>query len=236
MNCEVKINCNIGNIDKIFQISDIHLRHYKRHKEYFEVFQELYEQINLHFDSSSIIVISGDIIHTKNHLVPEQIMMFADFLTSLADIGPTVIFAGNHDAMLNNRQRLDSITPTVKALNNPNIFYLKKSGLYEMGENIIFSNMSVFDPISEYIRADSINSHNRKKIALYHGVVEDAITDGGYRFKGGNVSKNFFDGFDMVLLGDIHAIQTIQKYEIETMEIDKSELELYLKAGWEIKI
>jgi len=40
----------------------------------------------------------------------------------------------------------------------------------------------------------------------------------------------------MVLLGDIHAIQTIQKYEIETMEIDKSELELYLKAGWEIKI
>ena len=46
--------------------------------------------------------------------------MAADFLESLANIAPTHIILGNHDLILSNKNRLDSVTPVVEALANPN--------------------------------------------------------------------------------------------------------------------
>ena len=37
-----KLNTTITHIDKIFHISDIHIRTLKRHKEYTEVFENLF--------------------------------------------------------------------------------------------------------------------------------------------------------------------------------------------------
>ena len=206
-----KLNCNIRNINKILQISDIHIRHFKRHQEYLDTFQNLYKEIKYIIDNESIILISGDIVHTKQQLVPEQIDIMSDFLNNLSNIGPTIIIAGNHDCLLNNMQRMDAISPIVKILNHPNLFYLKDTGLYEIGDNVIFSNMSVFDKVENYILAKDMPKTDREKIALYHGIINGAFTDTGYQLKSDKVGTDLFDGFDMALIGDIHAHQIVQK-------------------------
>ena len=39
---------------------------------------------------------------------------------------PLIIIAGNHDANLNNAQRMDALTPIVNALDHPNLLYIKE--------------------------------------------------------------------------------------------------------------
>ena len=230
-----KLNSNIIHVKTIFQISDVHIRHFKRHDDYLQVFENLYSILKSKFDSNSIIVISGDILHNKQQLVPEQIQVMSNFLEALSDIGPTVIFPGNHDANINNLNRLDSITPIINILKKSNIFYLKNSGLYEFADNIIFSNMSVFDSVESYILSNDIPHNDRKKIALYHGTINGAFTDTKYQLKTSKIMQSMFDGFDFVLLGDIHAQQIIQKRKIENLEIDELEETEYIKDGWKIK-
>jgi DNA repair exonuclease SbcCD nuclease subunit len=43
-----------------------------------------------------------------------------------------------------------------------------------------------------------------------------------------------FNGFDMVLMGDIHRRQVLQEYGEEYIEVDESEVSEFLKKGWQI--
>ena len=71
-----KLNTTITSIDKIFHISDIHIRTLKRHKEYEEVFENLFLHIAQHATNQSICVLTGDIVHSKLDMSPELINMF----------------------------------------------------------------------------------------------------------------------------------------------------------------
>jgi len=111
----IELTINIKKIERIFHISDIHIRLYNRQKEYQDVFQKLYDYIKQNSSTQrEIIVITGDLLHSKNNLSPESILITQDFLINLAAICPTFLIAGNHDAMLTNQQREDSITATRK--------------------------------------------------------------------------------------------------------------------------
>jgi DNA repair exonuclease SbcCD nuclease subunit len=162
-----------------------------------------------------------------------MIILLSDFLNNLADIGPTLVIAGNHDANLNNPDRMDAIYPIIENLKHKNLIYLKHSGLYKMA-NITFSVMGVFEKKEKYKRADAI-SDNSTKIAIYHGPVNNSITDTGHVIVNDKMEISFFDGFDIVLLGDIHKRQNLQEYEIEVMMIDDSELDDYLEKGWQLE-
>ncbi len=70
-----KIDIGIDKIDKIFHVSDIHIRTLKRHKEYREVFQNMFDHINCHSTENSIAVVTGDIVHSKLDMSPELIQM-----------------------------------------------------------------------------------------------------------------------------------------------------------------
>ena len=98
-----------------------------RHKEYQEVFETLYTQLKSFPDlDKSIIVITGDILHSKTELLPECIELTRMFLTSLSEITTTVIMAGNHDLNVNNQDRLDGLTPIVNGIpKSKPLFYLK---------------------------------------------------------------------------------------------------------------
>ena len=73
---EIKtLKTNINSIDKIFHVSDIHIRTLKRHKEYQEVFDTLFLHIAQHATNSSICVVTGDIVHSKLDMSPELINM-----------------------------------------------------------------------------------------------------------------------------------------------------------------
>jgi DNA repair exonuclease SbcCD ATPase subunit len=196
-------------IKKIYHIADVHCRNYKRHDEYNAVFKKLFAYLKKSINQKnkdSLIYLAGDIVHSKNDMSPELIQIVSSFLKSCADIAPTVLITGNHDANLNNDSRLDALTPIVKALNHSNLMYYKDSGLYKF-ENITFSVFSVFGKTDAWITADEIENDDTIKIALHHGAVSSAITDLNYSISNDHVTPKIFKGFDLALLGDIHRTQ-----------------------------
>ena len=62
-----------------------------------------------------------------------------------------------------------------------------------------------FEEADSYVKAKDYDS--KTKIALYHGSVFGSQTDFGFILPNSDIDKDIFDGFDMVLLGDIHKRQ-----------------------------
>jgi DNA repair exonuclease SbcCD nuclease subunit len=165
------------------------------------VFSHLYDYISTTKTDDSIIVLCGDIVHAKTDMTPEVIEMTQTFLKSLSDMLPTILIPGNHDANLNNPHRLDALSPIVNALGHPNLHYLKDDGVWKMG-GISFSHSSVFGESKEIIPSEEV--HGDYKIALYHAPVDKVKTEYGFQLENKNVKVDSFDGYDLVLLGDIH--------------------------------
>ena len=129
----MQVNLEFDKVEKILHVADVHIRNYKRHKEYKQVFRKLYKAARS-LPKNSLIYVAGDIVHTKTDISPELVSMVSEFLNNLAKIRPTVIIAGNHDANLNNPNRMDSLTPIVENLNNDNLHYLRDSGIYSFAD------------------------------------------------------------------------------------------------------
>jgi DNA repair exonuclease SbcCD ATPase subunit len=196
-------------IKKIHHLSDIQIRLLKRHKEYRQVLDRLCTQLLADKDDS-LIVISGDIIHTKTELSPELVDMTHDFLLNVSNIAPTIVMLGNHDCNLNNKERMDSLQPIIKGIDSKNLYYFKNSEVFKFG-NLNISIMGVYETQKEYAIANKLP--DGIKVAIYHGTVNNSVTDLGYEFRGGDMRLEFFSGFDMVLLGDIHKMQRLQTYD-----------------------
>jgi len=197
------IKLPIDKVDRIYHLSDIHIRNVKRHKEYRSVFEKVYKEIDKNKENS-VIYLGGDIVHAKLDMSPELIDLTSEFFTELANLCPLLVLPGNHDCNLNNKHRLDALSPIIRALDNPNIHYIKDSGVYQVGD-VGFSVMSVFEEPDSYVKAKDYDS--KTKIALYHGSVFGSQTDFGFILPNSDIDKDIFDGFDMVLLGDIHKRQ-----------------------------
>lgn len=200
--------------DKIFHISDIHIRPLKRHTEYQEVFNNLYDFLEKK-TGKNIIAITGDIIHEKDNLKPETIVLCRSFIKKLSEYGTVIIITGNHDMLENNTNRLDTLTAIFDDLDN-NVHYLVKSGAYQFG-NIIFSVSSLVD--KKFIKRNQLVNTNSLPIAsLYHGTISGCVNDFGYVIEDSNQSSSRFrkisdfDGYDMVLLGDIHKHQYLKPH------------------------
>ena len=192
----------------IHHISDIQIRNLKRHKEYEEVFERTYEEVKKH-KNNAVAYIGGDIAHSKTDMSPELIDQLSRLFKNLADICPTIIIAGNHDCNLNNRSRLDCLTPIVDNLNHPNLHYLKDTGVYKCAD-VSFVVWDVWDDKKEYIKAKDVEGDT--KVVLFHGTVDRCETDLGFRLPS-DVKITQFKGYDMGLLGDIHKRQHLNKQE-----------------------
>ncbi len=203
----IKIDCGLEKVDYIIHVADVHIRNWKRHTEYREVFDKLYELVK-NSPPNTIVTVGGDIVHAKTDMSPELIDMVNDFFVNLAELAPTFVICGNHDTNLNNNNRLDALSPIFKALKQNNLFYLKDTNLYEVGD-ICFSVMSLLQSQEEYILAESIKGEYKRKIALYHGTVENSSTDTGIKLLQGLKMETFND-YDVALLGDIHKRQVLK--------------------------
>ena len=111
------IDVDFEKVEKILHVADVHIRNYKRHKEYRQVFRKLYRAAKK-LPKNSLIYVAGDIVHTKTDISPELVQIVSEFLNKLANIRPTIVIAGNHDANLNNKSRLDSLSPIIENLAN----------------------------------------------------------------------------------------------------------------------
>ena len=192
----------------IHHISDIQIRNLKRHREYEEVFEKTYEEIRKNKDNA-VVYIGGDIAHSKTDMSPELIDQLSRLFKNLADICPTIIIAGNHDCNLNNRSRMDCLTPIVDNLKHTNLHYLKDTGVYKCAD-VSFVVWDVWDKKKDYIKAKDIEGNT--KIVLFHGTVDRCETDLGFRLPS-DVKITQFRGYDMALLGDIHKRQHLNKAE-----------------------
>jgi DNA repair exonuclease SbcCD ATPase subunit len=210
-----KLDIGLSKIDYVVHISDIHIRLTKRHEEYREAFEKLYAEISK-TPENTIIINTGDTLHSKVDLSPEAVQLASEFFHKLAELRPTIIIAGNHDCLLTNATRLDSISPIVDNLKHNKLFYLKNTGLYAAA-NLLINNMSVFDDVTKYIKLKNVTKKIRTsfdtKIALFHGGVFSAKTNVGYQITDHTISNELFDGHDIAMLGDIHMIQDLQSYD-----------------------
>lgn len=212
-----KLDSKIINFTHIIHFADCHVFLRKRHQEYREVFERFYANVDKS-PETTLICNLGDTFNNKVDLSPESVDMVSNFLYNLAERRETILVAGNHDLLVRNKNRLDSLSPIVDTLSHPKLHYLKQSGLYGIG-NILFNNMSVFDPPEKYIKAIEIPDFYKNQyqhiIALFHGPVDGAVTDTGYVMPNPIIMPQLFDWHDIVLLGDIHKRQNIQVEKVE---------------------
>ena len=204
----IEVKTKLTEVNKIFHVSDVHIRNFKRHEEYRRVFKNLRSYIEKNATDNSFIMITGDIVHSKNDVTPELVQEVQSFLKGLSEINEVVITAGNHDANLNNSHRLDTLSPIIEAINSDKIKYLKDSGVYSYA-NIKIAVWSVFENKASYPLAKDFKADY--KIATFHGPVTSAQTDGGFALTQETISVEDFEGYDVVLLGDIHKTQFLNE-------------------------
>jgi len=194
-------------INFIYHLADIHIPiSVDRKVEYEKVFDELYDQLSK--EEKGVIVICGDIYDSKSSMNPISVELFHR-LMRIHKLMPLIVISGNHDGSTVNNQLKDSIFASSFKYEK-NFYYLNETGLYKYGD-IIFSAKHFFDD-KPLIKADQIKAENDEmKIALYHGALHGAKFDNGMEIEGEEtLNMSTFDGFDMVLLGDIHKYQTFK--------------------------
>ena len=158
---------------------------------------------------NAVAYIGGDIAHSKCDMSPELVDQLSRLFKNLADIVPTIIIAGNHDCNLNNRSRLDVLTPIVENLNHPNLHYLKDSGAYKCADTT-FVVWDCWTDEKDFILSKDVEGDT--KVVLFHGTVDKAETDLGFKLPS-DVHIDKFKGYDLGLLGDIHKRQFVNKEE-----------------------
>jgi DNA repair exonuclease SbcCD ATPase subunit len=193
-------------VEKIYHLADLHIRNLKRHVEYREVFIKFLQNVDKDNIDNAIIYLAGDIAHAKTEMSPELIREISWFLTECANRKHTFLITGNHDCNLNNNYRLDVLTPIVENLNNERIHYLRDTGIYPF-RNLTFVVYSILDKKENWPKAELVDGENT--ICVFHGPVNLAETDIGYTVSSNSFTTEMFDGFDMVMLGDIHRRQTL---------------------------
>ena len=212
-------------LNHIFHLSDLHIRNgdntYSRYEEYREVFKKTIISITNNITDLKllfedfIIVITGDIFHNKNVIGNYGLFIYREFIQSLSKIGRLYIISGNHDydqSDINKPSLVYSSTFDI-----PNVFVLNTSTSFAI-DNIGFSFVSIDKTLDIYRNSGRIQDlppfpliteKVKYKIALFHGSFASAKL-----YNGSSIEETFnpyplewVQGFDYVLLGDIHKRQ-----------------------------
>lgn len=195
---------------KIIHIGDIHIFFSKKFEAHEFVFNEFYKKLEI--EKPELIVIAGDLIDSKTKLSPEQFNIGRNFLLNCASYCPLLIILGNHDLNLNNKERLDSISPIVYSLNNETTFpihFFKNSGVYDL-YNIKWAVWSCLD---DQLKPEINREADDYIIGLYHGAVKGCVSDNGFILTEGIDIKEF-DEVDICMMADIHKRQTFRSGDI----------------------
>lgn len=210
-------------IKLIIHCADIHIRNFMRHEEYAEQFEKFIDkckEITQTYDKNEVrIVIAGDLFHQKNTISNELMVFTSLFLRQLEDIATVIVISGNHDMLVNNTSRTDTLTALFNTADFGNCKFLDMMLDYESGcvvdDNVTWAVYSIY---SDYMRpsieeAKSKNPNN-KIIGLYHGMVVGAKLPNGTIVDSG-CDGELFDGCDFVLAGHIHKHQSIKRGNTE---------------------
>lgn len=234
---------------RIAHIADIQVRYGKRHEEFEAVFQRTCE--DLVDQKPDRIAIVGDIFHDKVKLSPLSIELVSKFLMNVSDIAPTDIILGNHDLNLRQMEQGDALSPIFgiakmlgkedKAIivtddNKEHIdfwkrsmYYYPNSGLFDLSSELVYGIFSCKD--NKFIKIES-KDPNKTYVALWHGTLYGSKMDNGYDAMGDElVNISTFEGFDAVLMGDIHEYQAFDRDHY--IEMDEDKAKEFIRNGWQ---
>jgi len=216
-------------INKIISVADIHFPNLKGIDELKDTLCKFIEQcksiIKEEGEPENVrIVILGDIFNSKINITNEVITSVDWFFKELDKLCKTIVIAGNHDFLMNNTDRMDSLSPLFEIGAYKQVVFLDKelgyqSGIYD-DDNVswcLYSSFSGFNKPD--IEAHKVlNAENDKKdnfyVGLIHGEVNGAITVTNYVSETG-VSQDMFDGCDFVIAGHIHKRQELKKNDVK---------------------
>ena len=218
-------------INNIIHISDIHIRtgdsNKSRYNEYISTFDNLYISLKQQpsiINKTAVIVVTGDIFHDKNKIGPSGIKIATYLLQKLSSLATVYIIRGNHDYRQDTPNEPDMIS-ALMSCNIPNIVYLDKSGLY-IYQNIVFGLVAIQNTLlygsTSGISAELPSFPNPQsndaykdmyKIALFHGTINGSTMQNGIKTTRGGYPIDWFQGYDAILLGDIH-LQQINRVKL----------------------
>jgi len=127
----------------IAHVSDIHigsrLDRYQEYNNVFDTFAKTMKESS--FKDTLLIVMTGDIYNWKSRLAPEDITCFNRLISNLYPL-PILIIPGNHDAVLNNKNREDLLSPLVSHYRH--VVFSKNTEVFTI-RGLKFFHISVFD-------------------------------------------------------------------------------------------
>lgn len=206
----------------IIHCADIHIRTYHRFEEYSEIFNTFIEKckkiVEPYEYNEARILISGDFFNNKNQVSNELIIFASMFLRQLEQIAPVIVIAGNHDTIVGNSSRTDTLTGLFNTANFEHCSYLDEQLDYKSGciidDNVVWALYSIFDDYA-VPNLDSVRtSPDTRVIGLYHGNIVGATLNNGTVMDDG-LDGDKFEGCDCVMAGHIHKRQVLKRGDVE---------------------
>jgi DNA repair exonuclease SbcCD ATPase subunit len=195
---------------RLAHLADIHVQD-RRRAEYAAVFSKLYT--SLRAERPELIVVTGDIFDNRLRASAHNLEDVEAFLTSLTEVAPVVLIAGNHDCCVNVPGSLDLLTPLLAnrpALQPPRLTYWRHSGVYA-AHGAVWTVIAVDGkrPSAEDEQS-FIAEHGYEKLphlCLFHEEVNGALFPNGQQMRDYRLSASSFAKYDLTLAGHIHRRQ-----------------------------
>ena len=214
----------MADIKCVMHLADIHIRNFARLEEYSEQLAKVIakcEEIASKYDKEEVrIVISGDLVHSKN-TISNELMVFASyFLRQLENIATVIVIAGNHDLIIENQARTDTMTALFDTADFKNCKFLDAMLDYKSGcaidNNVVWCLYSIYD---DFLRPTTIEEIKKDRpnsifIGLFHGQVIGSVLNNGYVSDSG-LDGDAFEGLNCVMAGHLHRRQVLKRGDVE---------------------
>lgn len=206
----------------IIHAADIHIRNVKRHEEYADQltrFIEKCRELASHYNKDEVrIVLAGDLVHQKNTISNELFVFASTFIRQLEEIARVIVISGNHDLIVNNTSRKDTMTALFETASFQNSVFADAYLGYDSGtlidDNVTWVLYSIY---ADYRRPDIESARNENPnnivIGLYHGKIIGATLNNGTVMQDGT-DGDVFNGCDIVMAGDIHKRQELKRGDV----------------------
>jgi len=207
----------------IIHAADIHIRNFMRYDEYSEQLEKFInecEKIASEYERDEVrILIAGDIVNQKNTISNELIVFTSIFLRRLEQIAVVIVIAGNHDMVVSNNTRTDTLTGLFQTANFEDCRYLDMMLGYKSGcvvdDNITWAVYSIHeDYLKPNLETAIEENPDNIVIGLYHGTIVGAVLDNGTVMDSG-LDDDAFSGCKAVMAGHIHKRQILSRGEVE---------------------
>lgn len=206
-------------ITKIIAIADIHipsLRGIDNVKEVLSKFiTDVRKIVKKEGAEHARVAVLGDVFHNKITITNESIIAVSWFFSELSKTCKTVVIAGNHDMLMNNLDRIDSLSSVFEIGDYPNVTYLDKELDYKSGcytdNNVVWCLYSSFDSFSTPpIASEKVKNPDAIYVGLIHADINGAVTPTGFESANG-LDGGVFKDCDCVMAGHIHKRQELKK-------------------------